>query len=208
MSLASASGYTQEEVDAVLAVRSALLEAGMPRESLGEVELIVITLVAKLRVDEAVKKFTTWKENILDEYGVTDLWSPEYAKVLANQWHRLAVAGTDEAGRQIMWIHGGGTSVDEERVTIWASSLYFLACHADLVSLRNGITLCIDTSNAPKQKVGNEKKLQVAWQNFPTRPQHIFILGASFAARIAINALIAFASLFAKNKVIGARRHP
>ena len=62
--------------------------------------------------------------------------------------------------------------------------------------------LCIDTSNAPRRKVGNEKKLQVVWQNFPVRPQHIFILGTSFATRIAVNALIAFASLFAKNKVI------
>eukprot|EP00966_Prymnesium_polylepis_P314002 7256079-Prymnesium_polylepis.1 len=68
--------------------------------------------------------------------------------------------------------------------------------------LRNGISLVINTANAPKQKVGNEKKLQVAWQNFPTRPQGIYILGTSTFTRLAINALIAFAALFAKNKVI------
>ena len=37
---------------------------------------------------------------------------------------------------------------------------------------------------------------------FPTRPQHIFILGTNLITRVAINALIAIASLFAKNKVI------
>ena len=196
------SSYTQEEVDAVLAVRSTLREAGMPAASLGEVELIVVTLVAKLRVDEAVAKFRTLKQDILDLYGIDDVWSPKATAELAQQWHRLAVAGVDEAGRQIMWVHGGGTSVEEERVCVMASVRYFLAVHADLWTLRNGITLCIDTSNAPKRKVGNEKKLQVVWQNFPVRPQHIFILGTSFATRIAVNALIAFASLFAKNKVI------
>ena len=186
----------------MLAVRSALLEAGVPAASLNEVELIVVTLVAKLRVNDAVAKFKTYKEDILDLFGIEDVWSAKATAELADQWHRLAVAGVDEGGRQIMWVQGGGTSVEEERVCVMASVRYFLAVHADLHTLRNGITLCIDTSNNPKKKVGNEKKLQVVWQNFPVRPQHIFILGTSFATRIAVNALIAFASLFAKNKVI------
>eukprot|EP00908_Phaeocystis_cordata_P003700 Transcript_14076.p3 GENE.Transcript_14076~~Transcript_14076.p3 ORF type:complete len:255 (-),score=109.26 Transcript_14076:1205-1969(-) len=202
MSLAAANGYTKDEVDAVLAVRQALSAAGVPREQLGEVELITITLNAKCRVDEAVTKFNTYRDNLLGEYGISDVWSRESEKVLQGQWHRLAVAGVDEEGRQIMWIHGGGTEVAEEHACLWASCLYFFAVHADLHSLRNGITLVIDTANAPKKKVGNERKLQVAWQNFPTRPQHIYILGTSALTRLAINALIAFASLFAKNKVI------
>ena len=74
--------------------------------------------------------------------------------------------------------------------------------HADLRTLRSGISLVIDTANAPARKVGNERKLQVAWQNFPTRAQGIYILGTSAVTRVAVNALIAFASLFAKNKVI------
>ena len=41
-----------------------------------------------------------------------------------------------------------------------------------------------------------------AWQNFPQRAQAIYILGTSALTRITINALIAFASLFAKNKII------
>ena len=73
--------------------------------------------------------------------------------------------------------------------------------HADKNTLRNGITLVINTAGRTS-KVGNERKLQVAWQNFPTRPQHIYICGTNMLMRVIINSLIAFASLFAKNKVI------
>jgi len=128
------------------------------------------------------------------------MWSDPAA--LHDQWHRLAVAGVDEASRGIMWINGGGTPVAEERNCIHSCCLYFFAVHADRHTLRNGISLVINTANAPKKKVGNERKLQVAWQNYPQRAQGIFILGTSALTRIAINALIAFASLFAKNKLI------
>ena len=79
---------------------------------------------------------------------------------------------------------------------------YFFAVHSDRHTMRNGISLVINTASTSKKKIGNEKKLQVAWQNFPTRAQGIYILGVSMIARVAINALIAFAALFAKNKVI------
>ena len=77
------------------------------------------------------------RDDLLAAYGVTDVFSAAAEKALAEQWHRLAVAGVDEEGRQIMWIHGGGTQPDEEHACIWASTLYFFAVHADLVSLRN-----------------------------------------------------------------------
>lgn len=186
----------------MLAVRTALLQSGIPREFLDERELITITLNSKCRVDEAVAKFKTYRKDLLEAYGIDDVFSTASETVLAEHWHRYAVAGVDEEGRQIMWINGGGTQPDEEHACIWASTLYFFAVHADLVSLRNGITLVTDTSNAPKKKVGNERKLQIAWQTYPTRPQHIYILGTSSLTRIAINALIAIASVFAQHKVI------
>merc|ERR1712224_540186 len=101
-----------------------------------------------------------------------------------------------------MWIHGGGTAVEEEAKCIRSCCHYFFAVHADRHTLRNGISLVINMANAPKKKIGNEKKLQIAWQNFPTRAQGIYILGTTAITRITINALIAFASLFAKNKII------
>ena len=193
--------WTDVEKQAVLDVRTKLHEEhNVPIKELGEVELITVTLNAKCRVDEACQKFLTYKQELLELYGISDVWANQAE--LGDQWHRLAVAGRDEEGRGVMWINGGATEVSEEQRCIRACCLYFFAAHADLKSLREGISLVIDTSNAPKEKVGNEKKLQVAWQNFPTRPQHIFILGTNLITRVAINALIAIASLFAKNKVI------
>ena len=82
--------------------------------------------------------------------------------------------------------------------------MYYLAvhCHCDLVTLREGMTFVIDTTKNPAKPVGNERKLQKTWQSLPLRPQNIFIVGASFFKKIFINALIRFASLFTKNKII------
>ena len=195
------AAYTEEERSACLAVREKLIkERGLTPQQVGEIELITIVMNSKCRVDEAVEKFMTYHTNLLGEYGIPDVWKDP--SELADQWHRLAVAGLDEASRGIMWVHGGGTQVHEEGPCIRACCLYFFAVHADRHTLRNGISLVINTANASKQKVGNERKLQVAWQNYPTRAQGIYILGTSAFTRIAINALIAFASIFAKNKVI------
>jgi hypothetical protein len=196
-----AAPWTKAEVDAVLEVRRRLLEKGVPPQALGERELIAITLNSKCRVDEAVTKFETYRNDLLLAFGVDDVWAN--FDELHDHWHRLAVAGRDEGDRGIMWINGGATPVAEEERCIRACTLYFFAVHADRRSLREGITMVINTARqGDRKKVGNEKKLQVAWQNYPTRPQHIFILGTSAITRVVINGLIAFASLFAKNKVI------
>lgn len=213
--------WTADEQKAVLEVRAVLVEKGVPNQALGEKELITITANSKWRVDESVKKFMTYRDDLLQAFGVKvptchhllvcpgpslairsrqDVWGD--AADLGDQWHRLAVAGRDDGDRGIMWINGGGTPEDQEEKCIRSCTLYFFAVHADRRTLREGCSMIIDTSNSPKKKVGNEKRLQVAWQNFPTRPQHIFILGTSIVTRVIVNGLIAFASLFAKNKVI------
>ena len=105
--------WTEAEKNAVLEVRKQLItEKGLSPKMVGEIELITITLNAKLRVDEAVQKFMTYHESLLGEYGIPDVWAD--SAELEGQWHRLAVAGTDEGNRGIMWIHGGGTAVEEE----------------------------------------------------------------------------------------------
>ena len=90
---------------------------------------------------------------------------------------RFSICGDnkDKEGRSVMWINGGLTQVEDESRLIRTSCLMFLACHADLVTLRDGITMCIDTSTALEEKVGNERKLQETWQAYPVRPQHFFI---------------------------------
>lgn len=193
--------WTEEEKAACLAVREKLIkEKNLSPKQVGEIELVTIVMNSKCRVDEAVQKFMTYHENLLGEYGLGDVWSDK--ETLHNQWHRLAVCGCDEGGRSVMWVHGGGTPVEEEAACMRSCCWYFFAVHADRHTLRNGISLVINSANRPKKQIGNEKKLQVAWQNFPTRAQGIYILGTNMVTRVVVNALIAFASLFAKNKVI------
>jgi hypothetical protein len=193
--------WTEEEKATCIAVREKLIkEKNLKPDQIGEIELVTITMNSKLRVDEAVDKYMTYHTNLLGEYGLGDVWSNK--EELHNQWHRLAVAGRDEGNRGIMWVHGGGTPVEEEGACIRACCWYFFAVHADRHTLRNGISLVINTASAPKKKIGNEQKLQVAWQNYPTRAQGIYILGTNMVTRVVVNGLIAFAALFAKNKVI------
>merc|ERR1712182_135794 len=194
------STYTEEERAACLAVRAGLIQdKGYEPEQVSEVELIVITLLAKLRVEEAVRKFCTYHDNLVKEFGIDSVWANRESLSAGDHWQTLKSAGIDEAGRGIMWVNGGTKiKVEDDRPTIHCCCLYFLAVHSDIFTLRNGCSLVINTASA----VGNEKKMQVAWQNFPTRPQGIYILGTSAITRVTINTLIAVASLVAKNKVI------
>lgn len=193
--------WTEDEKQAVTKVREGLTaEAIVPESAISEIELIVITLNAKCRVDEAVRKYTSYYENILRGYGIDDIWASH--DTLHDQWHRFEVAGVDSFDRQIMWINGHRTPVNEERKCVHASALYNIAVHSDRHTLRNGVTMIIDTATQQGKKVGNEKKLQVTWQSFAARAQDIYILGTTAVTRITVNALIAFASLFLKSKVI------
>jgi hypothetical protein len=102
-----------------------------------------------------------------------------------------------------MWIRARPVQVAEEKDSIMAGLIYFTAIHADYKSLREGITFVLDTTeNDMVTKVGNENKLQKCYQSMPLRPQRIYILGTNYFKRIAINALLAFISLFTKEKVI------
>ena len=58
--------------------------------------------------------------------------------------------------------------------------LYWMSVHSDIETLRRGCTFVIDTSKQSATPVGNERKLQKTWQSLPLRPQHVFIVGASF----------------------------
>ena len=201
--------WTSEELDAFREVKRRLLASGIAAARLGDREVTLTTMASKLRVDKAVEKFGEFF-GILDEY-MLDSGGGGFAEVeggsswdeLAPFWDRYSVAGRDLGGHSVMWINGGRTEVDEEQRLVRTSCLYYYACHADMATLRGGLTMVIDTTNAPSSKVGNERKLQKTWQAYPLRPQNIFIVGASFLKRLTINALIKLASLVTSNKVIG-----
>jgi hypothetical protein len=132
----------------------------------------------KLRVDNAVEKYHELL-GVLEQYNlgtpmnlIADPFDP-----LDSFFPRFSILGDnkDKEGRSVMWINGALTREEDEERLIRTSCLMFLACHSDLVTLREGVTMCIDTSTAPDEKVGNERKLQEVWQAYPVRPQHFFI---------------------------------
>ena len=107
-------------------------------------------------------------------------------------------------GASIIWIVGGGkVSKEEERNHCHASLMHFMAIHADMISLRHGVTFVIDVSKTPEgPKMGNERQLQNFYQSFPQRPQSILIAGTNELTRIIVNTSIKLANLFTKHKVV------
>mmetsp|Transcript_29274 Transcript_29274/g.71095 ORF Transcript_29274/g.71095 Transcript_29274/m.71095 type:complete len:148 (-) Transcript_29274:29-472(-) len=105
-----------------------------------------------------------------------------------------------------MWLSGGGNGdAADQACHIRACCRYFFAVHADLHTLRNGVTLVIDATD---KTLGMARKLQEIWQqNLPLRPQNIYILGTNPVARLLVNAITTIASIFLKKKVISRIRH-
>jgi len=197
--------YTEEEKQAVIDVRKILVtDKGLNPSNVSEIELIFITLTCKCRVDEAVKKFMIYHEDLIQKFEVTNVWADQ--KELIDEYrYNFAMAGTDKEGRQISWVTGNRlteNNKEAESIHIRACLLYNMAVVADLHTLRNGICMVIVT-NKKKKKSGNEKRLQVAYQTIPSRPQAIYIVGTNTIMRVAINVLIALASVFSNSKVIG-----
>jgi len=196
--------WTEEEKQAVIDVRKILVtDKGLNPSNVSEIELIYITLTCKCRVDEAVKKFMTYNEDLIQKFGVKDVWADQQ-ELVDEYRYNFAMAGMDKEGRQISWITGSRVTENNkeaECIHIRACLLYMMAVYADLHTLRNGIVMVIEYKK--KKKVGNEKRLQVAYQTMPSRPQAIYIVGTNTIMRVAVNAMIALAAVFAKSKVIG-----
>eukprot|EP00729_Bicosta_minor_P025800 gene25800-4457_t len=196
MTLEKGPIFSNEEKAAFADVKKALLAADVRSSELNDVALITVTMLSKLVVDKSVDKYKSLLTTI-EEYDLTmaQVMDPttmeENTSFLAKSY---APCGTDNEGRGIMWITGSQTQVSEERGCVRAGVLYWMAVHADIHTLREGITFVIDTSNQPDKRVGNERKLQKTWQSMPLRPQSLFIVGAGMVKRIFLTALIKFAS--------------
>ena len=194
--------YTAEELSAIRQVRDALLAAGVDESRIGLKTLAFCTINTKLRVEETRDKYLKWLEAI-GVYGLTSLSDSSIVNPTALPFLRsYAPSGVDKEGRQILWIKGGTVTEAEEALSVSAGIAYFIAVHADAVSLREGITFVIDVSLQRAEKVGNEGKLQKTWQSFPLRPQAIRIAGAGFIKRTIINGLITVAAFFTKQKIL------
>lgn len=197
--------YTEEELEAMRKVKTKLVEEFGIEESRGGASfLAVATINCKLRVDETATKIRKLLElmeklNCVDGIG-DDLWRPE----AAHELKAYAPCGKDFNGASTIWIVGGSkVQKGEQRHHVHACLMHFMAVHADAISLREGITFVIDVSNSPAPpKVGNERIIQSFYQCFPQRPQAILISGTNSITRVLVNASIALASLFTKQKVL------
>lgn len=194
---------TEDELKAIREVTSGLQQK-LEGEELDMKAVVACTLIYKCRVDRAIESYIDWLST-RKEFGFTSIFPDGWDKPgsdFTKHWDAYEVCGRDNEGRQVFWItNKSPILVENEAAVMRSSCVFFLAMFGDLHSLRNGITMVIDQS-ANVKKVGNERKMQKVWMNFPNRPQAIFITGAGFVKRIFINGLLKFASLFSKQKII------
>lgn len=206
--------WSEGEILAGTETKRILLRGELDPTLIDERALWLTVVNCKFNAEKAASKYRKWVNVMHDEFNlhVKDLHtgiSPESDDVEAG-WRELAPlftayagCGRDSQDRAIMWIRTRPTQVAEETLAVRTGVIYWLAVHADIKSMREGITFVIDTEgNDMTDKIGNENKLQRVYQSIPLRPQRIFILGAGWLKRGLINALIYIASLFTSDKVI------
>jgi len=217
--ISSPESFVKEETDAMLATKKLLLSNGKcDPKSIHPILLAVTVLNCKLEVEKSAEKYEKWFA-LLKDWDVTewaDLFTsskdakqevsadtiPKIPADVGQQFASYATAGKDKKGRSIFWIAGKQIPPEEEKESVRAGALYFTAIHADLFTMRSGVCFVIDTSNSSTTQSKNAKAMQKLNQAYPLRPQRIFIVGAGYLKRLAINALIKFASLFSKEKVL------
>lgn len=169
--------------------------------------LAVTTIISKCRAEEAATKYIQWIQT-LSYWGITTLNEEQLTDPCKRSDHYLQsykVAGKDIKGSSIFWIEATEkipNDLEEEKYSILSGIRYHMAVHSCPITLREGLTFVINVTNQPNQKVGNEKRMQKAHQSYPLRPQHIFIVGASKVARIAINSLLKIGSFVSKAKIL------
>lgn len=136
--------YSEDEIRAVKSARRALLAWGVPESHLDERTLITIVFACKLRADDAIAKYRAYLADLLEANGVDppDVWRDIAG--LDDQWHRVLPAGRDLEGRQVTWVRAAAMTAEEEGRVVRACCRYFVAVHADLDTLRNGVSLVID----------------------------------------------------------------
>lgn len=208
--------WSAEEIEAGREAKRLLEEDEEFDNLLLDKRALWLTVVnCKFEVKKARDKYKKWTSEMKTNFGIRGFGDDGVYKggifqdgtgdwtEIAPMFTAYAGCGLDNMNRSIMWIKTRPTTIEEEQLAIRAGAIYYTAIHADLISMRKGITLVLDTEgNTLQNKIGNESKLQRVYQSIPLRPQKIFILGAGWLKRTLINGIIAFASLFTKEKVI------
>merc|ERR1711924_304371 len=111
------------------------------------VMLVTLTMICRCEVDKTVSKYETLLR-ILSDFGIAldDFWGDDPS--MAPFWPWFVACGSDTEGRSVLWMQGGRCEVKDEPAMFRTALNYFFALHADLRTLRNGITIVIDSSNS------------------------------------------------------------
>ena len=209
--------YTEEELQAIKEAKNLLLSSSFctkhkrskpfQESEISLRHLAITTIINKNRPEEAAIKYLQWIDILqpwgIDSFDDTQLTFP--TKQSNKYLQSYSKAGKDIRSTQIFWIDGKHpipNDLQQEMYSIYAGIRYHMAVHADAITLRNGITFVIDVSQKPNVKMGNEKRLQKTHNAYPLRPQNIFIVGASKAVRLSVNALIKLGSLVSNAKIL------
>jgi len=197
LSLGNGEAWTAAEIASCQAVRSKLVERGLPTSKVDDILVVLFTMICKGRIEKAVDKYEGFVAQILDQYNITDIYGDDTA--VEEYLRSYYPVGVDAQGRQIMWITVERPfAPEEESRLVRAGCLWYIAVHADFTTLRNGMTFVLDRSRAKTEDLGdphkNEKKLQQTWRNYPLRPQAIFLVGGSATKRLLGGAATAIVS--------------
>jgi hypothetical protein len=209
------STWTESEL-AAMRETLALLKGTSP---MPDPKLLAATvLCTKCKPADAAKKIQDWAKVSRDDWqvelstaglrlNIADASSEEWTAVAGQIDNSYAACGGDAEGRGIFWIRGGHIAKEaiESGAAMRAGLLFWLACHADLSTMRSGVSMVIDnskTASADMRRSGIEGKLHKGFQSFPLRPQCIRIIVTSSAQRILVNAVIKAATVFSRQKVL------
>lgn len=90
--------------------------------------------------------------------------------MLTAHLRRYAPSGTDQHGRRVCWVRPDmPVDSSDESSFIRAVVIYFMALHADIETMRNGITVVIDRSQSLTKTGSNYMKLQKIINAMPSR---------------------------------------
>jgi hypothetical protein len=209
--------YTKSELDAIRKAYTLLQDTdfckknkrkiALSEKEISKRHLAITVIILKCRPDEAAAKYLEWLQGFstwgIEEFNEEQLINPPKRSDTYLQSYK--VAGKDTNGTSIFWIDAGKkipNDSEEEKMSAYAGIRYHMAVHACANTVRNGLTFVVDTTNASKEKTGNEKRMQKSHNGYPLRPQHIFVVGCSKVVRVSVNSILKVTSLVSKAKVL------
>lgn len=187
---------------------------------------LTVLFNSKLGVDEASKAYRKWVKMLREYAGFTsiaellgptasampaasDAWASaaDWAELRADsEMHAfLHPAGKDMQGRQVMWEYGLMRCVKgREKALLRVFTLIWLAVHADLTTLREGVTV-VHTVGPDDGKLLWQKTTRsgiAAACAFPLRPQKILVAGIGGAGVAIAKKFMGFTFMVTRAKML------